>query len=67
MSLVIPFILKIKGDERTNKDCLWSCLSFITIIEEKTGKLGNAWREMGECGERWNEQDGFLILYIIFL
>ena len=32
-----------------------------------TGKWGHTWREMGECGERWNEKNGFLMLYIIFL
>ena len=29
MSLVILFVLKLKGDQRVDGDCLWSCLSFV--------------------------------------
>ena len=33
MSLKISFILKLKGVGRIARDGLWSCLSFINIIE----------------------------------
>jgi len=32
------------------------------------GKWGHTWSKMDECGERWNGQNNFLILFnIIFL
>jgi len=31
MSLVISFILKLKGDEQINGDELWACISSIII------------------------------------
>ena len=31
MSLVISFVLKLKGDGKIDEDGLWSCLSFIII------------------------------------
>ena len=33
MSLVISFVLKLKGNERIDRDGLWLCLSFITAME----------------------------------
>ena len=33
VSLVISFVLKLKGDERIDGDGLWACLSFIIIME----------------------------------
>jgi len=31
MSLVISFVLKLKGDERIDEDGLWSCLSLLPL------------------------------------
>jgi len=33
MSLVISFVLKLKGDERIDGGGLWYCLSFIVIMK----------------------------------
>ena len=33
MSSVISFVLRLKGDERIDRDGLWLCLSFITVME----------------------------------
>jgi len=33
MSLEISFVLELKGDERIDRDGLWLCVSFITIME----------------------------------
>ena len=33
MSLVISFVLKLKGGERIDGDGLWSCFSFIIGME----------------------------------
>ena len=67
MSLAISFSLKLKGDGGVDGDGLWSCISFI-IVMEVCSKWGRTWREMDECGERLDEQDSFLILYnIVFL
>ena len=44
ISLVISFVLKLKGDERIDRDGLWLCFSFITVME--------VCRQMGSYMER---------------
>jgi len=47
MSLVISFILKLKGDEQINGDELWACISFIIIDR---GMHGVKWMSVGNDG-----------------
>ena len=63
MSLVISFVLKLKGDDRIDGDGLWSCL-LLSSLWKYVGKWGHTWKKMDEYRERWNEQDYFLIPHI---
>jgi len=63
MSLVISFVLKLKGDEGSI-EMVYGHVLPLSLLWKYTGKWGRTWREIDECGGRWNGQDDFLILYI---
>jgi len=60
MPLVISFVLKLKGDERIDGDGLQYGHVFLLSSVWKGSMEENG---ADECGERWNGQDDFLILY----
>ena len=48
--LMISFVLELKGDERIDKDDLWSCISF--IISTVAGRMGLYMERSGLVRER---------------
>ena len=63
MSLVISFVLKLKGDERIDRDDLWDCLAFYHYESMQGNGVmhGVKWMSVGN-----DEMVKMVFLYLIY-
>jgi len=65
MSLVISFVLKLKGDERI-EDMVYGHVSPLSSVWKYVDKWGQTWREMDECSDGMGKMISLFHIFLCF-